>query len=70
MKQKSNKVDISFNEIRNMIKLGWVMIKPIITPHGAVWSISGDWEFLVNGAYTHKYTITQTGNAFTGSGAH
>ncbi len=34
------------------------------------WSITGDWVFLVQGGYTHKYSITQTGNTFTGIGGY
>ena len=35
------------------------------------WSITGDWEFLCAGIYTHQYTITQTvGNTFTGFGTY
>ena len=65
-----NKVDISFNEIPQYYEIRVGDDKTYYYTPMPVWSISGDWEFLVNGVYTHKYTITQTGNAFTGSGVH
>ena len=36
----------------------------------AEWNINGEWEFLCADTYTHQYTITQTGNTFTGEGTY
>ena len=36
----------------------------------AEWSITGEWDFLCAGSYTHRYTITQTGDTFTGFGTY
>lgn len=34
------------------------------------WNITGEWDFLCDDFYTHRYTITQTGGTFTGEGTY